>query len=83
LSNVLRLVVGDGLRTVAIGVACGVALTLLAGRFVASLLYGVTPADPVAIVVVVATLLLVGAASALIPAWRAARVDPVSALRAD
>jgi ABC-type antimicrobial peptide transport system permease subunit len=83
LSDVLRLVIGEGLRTVAIGIACGVVLALLAGRFIASLLYGVTPGDPGAIAVVVVTLLVVGTVAALIPAWRAARVDPVTALRAD
>ncbi|HEY4218098.1 MAG TPA: ADOP family duplicated permease [Gemmatimonadaceae bacterium] len=83
LRDVLQLVVGEGMRTVLVGIACGVTLALLAGRFVASLLYGVAPSDPVAIAVVVATLITVSAAAALIPAWRAARVDPASALRAD
>ncbi len=83
IGDVLRLVVGEGMRTLTIGIACGVVLALLAGRFVASLLYGVTPSDPVAIVSVVVALVAVGVVAALIPAWRAARVDPVSALRAD
>jgi predicted permease len=83
LRDVLSLVVGEGMRTLVVGVACGVALTLAGGRFVASLLYGVSPSDPLALAVVVVTLLAVGAAAALVPAWRAARVDPVSALRAD
>jgi hypothetical protein len=83
LSDVLRLVVVRGLRAVAAGVGLGVALALLAGRFIASLLYGVTPSDPVALATVAAALLIVSAMAALIPAWRAARVDPVSALRSD
>jgi predicted permease len=83
IGDVLRLVIGEGMRTLAIGIAVGVGLALLAGRFVASLLYGVTPGDPVVIVSVVVTLLIVGVVAALIPATRAARVDPVSALRAD
>jgi ABC-type antimicrobial peptide transport system permease subunit len=81
--DVLRLVVGQGLRTVGIGIAFGIALTAMSGRFIASLLYGVTPGDPATIAAVVLTLLVVGAAAALIPAWRAARVDPATALRSD
>ena len=83
LRDVLRLVVGEGLRTIALGIAFGIVLAALGGRFIASLLYGVSPGDPMAIAVVVVTLLVVGAAAEFIPAWRAARVDPVTALRAD
>jgi predicted permease len=82
-TDVLRLVVGDGVRIVAIGAAIGVALALAAGQLIASLLYGVSPGDPMTIGVVVAALLGAAAAAALVPAWRAARVDPVSALRAE
>jgi ABC-type antimicrobial peptide transport system permease subunit len=64
-------------------VAIGVILSLAAGKLIASLLYGVSPRDPVALVLVVAVLLVTGALAALMPAWRAARVDPVGALRAD
>jgi putative ABC transport system permease protein len=83
LRDVLSLVVGEGMRTLMIGVVCGVGLALAAGHYVASLLYGVKPSDPTTIALVVVMLLLVGAVAALVPAWRAARVDPVSALRAD
>ena len=83
LATVLRLVVGASLRVVAVGVVIGVAITLLAGRFIASLLYGVTPGDPITIGQVTLLLLAVGAFAALAPAWRASRVDPVTALRAD
>jgi len=83
LGTVLRLVVGASLRVVAVGVVIGVAITLLAGRFIASLLYGVSPGDPITIGQVTLLLLAVGAFAALAPAWRASRVDPVTALRAD
>ena len=55
----------------------------MAGRLIASLLYGIAPDDPVAISVVVAVLLAVATAATLMPAWRAARVDPMIALRVD
>jgi ABC-type antimicrobial peptide transport system permease subunit len=81
--DVMQHVIGQGLRTVAFGIALGVVLTLAAGRLVASLLYGVSPADPVAMAAVVVLLLGVSIVAALSPAWRAARVDPMTALRTD
>jgi predicted permease len=82
-ADVVRLVVGHCVRIVATGAALGVAFALAAGQLIASLLYGVTPRDPVTIGVVVVALLGAAAAAAFVPAWRAGRVDPVSALRAD
>jgi predicted permease len=81
--DVIRNVLGTGLRVVVVGVAIGVALSLAAGKLVAALLYGVTPRDPAAISTVVVLLLAVAATAALIPAWRASRVDPLTALRAE
>jgi ABC-type antimicrobial peptide transport system permease subunit len=81
LGNVLRQVVGEGLGTVAIGVALGIALALAAGRLVSALLFGVAPGDPAVLMLVSATLLVVAGLAALLPAWRAARVDPLTALR--
>lgn len=83
IGDVLRLVLGQGLRTVAIGVVAGIALALAAGRLVASLLYDVQPSDPKVMLMVSVTLLTVAAIAALVPAWRAGRVDPTTALRAD
>lgn len=83
LGDVLRQVVGEGLRTVALGVAAGVLLALAAARLVEALLYDVQPRDPGVVLLVSASLLVVAAIAALLPAWRAARVDPVTALRAD
>lgn len=76
-------VVGEGVRTVAIGVVAGILLALASGRIVASLLYGVSPGDPLAMGVAAIAVLAVAAASSLVPAWRAGRSDPVSALRSD
>lgn len=81
--DVLRQVLGEGLRTVTIGVVIGILMTLAAGRLVASLLYGIAPNDPLAMGVVTVVLLVIAALAALVPAWRAAKADPVTALRAD
>jgi putative ABC transport system permease protein len=79
--EVLRMILGQGLRTIAIGAAIGIAGSLALTRTVESLLFGVTPTDPLTFVAV--TLLLIGAAllACYIPARRAARVDPIVALR--
>jgi len=82
-ADVLRQVLGEGLRVVVVGIGVGVGLTLLGGRLVAALLYGVKPNDAETLAVVAAALLATAAAAALIPAWRASRVDPASALRAE
>jgi putative ABC transport system permease protein len=82
-SDVVRLVIGGGLRTVAVGVVIGIGLALAGGRLIESLLYGIKPSSPMVIAIVAAILLGVSAIAAFAPAWRAARVDPVNALRAD
>jgi len=82
-SHVLTLVVGAGVRTVALGIAIGVILAIVAGRLIASMLYGIEPKDPAVLATVSLTLLVISILAALVPAWRASRVDPVTALRAD
>jgi predicted permease len=79
--DVLRMILGQGLRTIFIGVAIGIAGSLALTRTVESLLFGVTATDPLTFGGV--TLLLVGAAllACFIPARRAAKVDPMVALR--
>jgi len=79
--DVLRMIVGQGLRTIVIGVAIGILGSLALTRTVESLLFGVTATDPLTFGSV--TLLLVGAAllACYIPARRAAHVDPMVALR--
>ena len=77
------MVVGNSLRITAIGVGAGVIATLaLAGR-VQPLLFEIPPRDPVTFVLVVLTLHIVAALASSLPAWRASRVDPNIALRAD
>src|SRR6266566_4783915 len=79
--DVLRMILGQGLRTIFIGVAIGIAGSLALTRTVESLLFGVTATDPLTFGSV--TLLLVGAAllASFIPARRATKVDPMVALR--
>jgi predicted permease len=76
-----RWVVGQSLALAAAGVAIGAALALLSARLVESYLFQVDPIDPVVLGVAVVTLLGVACLAALAPARRAARVDPVEALR--
>jgi ABC-type antimicrobial peptide transport system permease subunit len=80
--DVVRLVLGQGLRVTAAGVAIGAVLALALGRIIESLLFGISPRDPYVFATVSVTLLAVAAAASLMPAWRAARVDPVAAMRA-
>jgi len=75
-SQVLGLIVRQGLRLVAIGLVVGVPASLLASRALSSLLVGVTSADPLTYVGVVLVLTATGAIAAWIPARRASRVDP-------
>ena len=81
--DVLRLVVGEGLRVTVVAVALGGAAALLAGRWVKPLLYEVSEKDPATYVGVAVALLVVAAAASLVPARRASRVDPSVALRSD
>jgi putative ABC transport system permease protein len=68
---------------VLLGVAVGIVLALSAGRLVASLLYDIAPSNPFVIITVSLTLLIAAALATLIPAFRAGRVDPIVALRAE
>jgi predicted permease len=79
--DVRRMILGQGLRTIAVGVALGIAAAMALTRTVESLLFGVTATDPLTFGGV--TLLLVGAAllACYVPARRATRVDPMVALR--
>ena len=79
--DVVAMILGQGLRTIFIGLAIGLAGSLLLTRAMGSMLFGVTAADPMTFAAVV--LLLIGAAllACYIPARRAAKVDPMVALR--
>jgi putative ABC transport system permease protein len=82
-ADVVRLVVGGGLRVAVVGVAIGAGAALIAGRFVAPLLFQISPKDPSVFAVVTLTLLATAALASLVPALRASRVDPAVALRAE
>jgi len=79
--DVIRLVMGQGARMALVGVSIGVAGALALTCFLASLLYGVQPSDPMTFTVVSALLLGVALLASYIPARRAATVDPMVALR--
>jgi predicted permease len=82
-SSVLGMVVGRGVRLAGIGVVIGLGASLLLTRLMRGVLYGVSPTDPLTFGIVAATLLAVAAAASSVPALRAARVDPLTALRAE
>jgi len=82
--NVVRMVLKSGLQLTAIGLAAGVVLSLLASRFIASLssvLFGVKPTDALTFAAVIAIVAAVSLLACYIPALRAAKVDPIIALR--
>jgi len=81
--DVLRMVMRRGLLLTGAGLVIGLAAALALGRFVGSLLYGVTPADPLTLVTVALVLTGVASVAAYLPARRAARVQPMVALRAE
>jgi predicted permease len=80
-SNLLRLVLSRGLALTGVGVLLGAATALLLTRLLGNLLYKVSPRDPVAFGCAFAVMALVSVAACLLPAWRAARTDPMRALR--
>ena len=80
-TDILRLVVGRSLRPVAIGLAVGLAGALLASRLIVSLLAGIGPRDPVAIVFAAAVLLGSALVAVIVPARRAAATNPANILR--
>jgi putative ABC transport system permease protein len=81
--HILGLVVGQGARLALIGLGAGIALSLLAGRLLQGLLFGVTPRDPLMLGVVTAGVTLATLAACYVPGRRAARVDPMIALKAE
>jgi putative ABC transport system permease protein len=79
--DVTWMIVREALRFAVPGVALGIAASLVLTRFLRSMLYGVTPADPATFAQLAALMLAIAAASASVPAWRAASTDPMRVLR--
>jgi putative ABC transport system permease protein len=81
--QVVRLMLGDGLRPVLYGLVLGLVVSAGTVRLIQSMLYGTRPLDPAVFAAVAATLLATAALACLVPAWRASRIDPMQALRAE
>jgi putative ABC transport system permease protein len=81
--QVLGLVMRQGGRLAALGIALGVVASAGVARLLTSLLYGVSGVDPIAYAAAVAILLLVAGLANMVPALTAARVDPAGALRGE
>jgi ABC-type antimicrobial peptide transport system permease subunit len=82
-TNILLGVIWANLRTVGFGVCVGLVLAVASGRIIAALLYGIGPRDTGVLVAAAVAMTAVAMVAGLEPAWRATRVDPVTALRAE
>jgi ABC-type antimicrobial peptide transport system permease subunit len=80
-SRVLRMVLGEVAMLIGMGVAIGLGAAIATTRFVASFLYGMKANDPWTLLLAAAVLALVAALAGFLPARRAARLDPMNALR--
>ena len=81
--DVVALLVKEGSLVVAVGIAVGSIAAIGAGRFVESILFGVSSRDPVSIIGASGVLIAVAAVASFFPSWRATKVDPVSVLRSE
>ena len=79
--DVLRMVVLEGMKPTLLGVVVGTVGALALGRALSSLIYEVKPTDPLTFLVVTALLSAIALLATIIPAYRAAKVDPMAALR--
>jgi putative ABC transport system permease protein len=82
-SSLLRLVIGEALRVVAVGVVLGLGSAAVVARFMNALLFGVSANDPGTFIGVTVLLFVFASIGCLVPARRAMQVDPMTALRAD
>jgi putative ABC transport system permease protein len=81
--QVVRLMLGDGLRPALYGLVLGLVVSAAAVRLIRSMLYGTPPLDPAIFAAVAATMLAMAALACLVPAWRASRIEPMQALRSE
>lgn len=79
--DVLGMILGQGLRTILIGIAIGLAGSLLLTRTLQSMLFGVTATDPLTFAGVILILVMTALLACYLPARRAAKIDPMAALR--
>jgi ABC-type antimicrobial peptide transport system permease subunit len=82
-SEVLRLVLLDGLRPVFVGLLIGLAGGATAGVLIRSILYGTNPLDPIVFATIIGSLLIAAIAACALPAIRASRIEPMQALRTE
>jgi predicted permease len=82
-ANVVGMVIGQGISLAAMGLVAGLAGAWWLTRLLASLLFGITASDPLTFGIAAILLTAVAVLASLIPAWRAARVDPLAALRCE
>ncbi|MBA3850206.1 MAG: permease, partial [Opitutus sp.] len=78
---VRNLMLAQGLKLAAIGLGLGLFGAAALGKLMGSVLYGVSPFDPLSLAAVALVLLAIGLLASWIPAWRATRIDPTEALR--
>jgi putative ABC transport system permease protein len=81
--DLLKMIVGEGLRLTLMGIATGIAGSLALTRFLSSMLYGVTSTDPLTVAAVSFLFLLVALLACYLPARRAMTLDPLIALRCE
>ncbi len=81
--SILLLVLTSGVKVTLLGLAIGLIASLAVGRAIASLVFEISPYDPLVLSITTIALALIAVIASLIPAWRATRVDPVLALRAE
>jgi predicted permease len=81
--EIAGMVTRQGIALTAIGIGAGLALFALVARFIRSLLFGVAPSDPVTLIAVSLVLIAIAALASWVPARRASKVDPMTALRAE
>jgi len=79
--DIIRLILGQGLKLTLIGVAAGLALSLALARLLSNLLFGVSPADPITFIMIALLLTCVALVASYLPARRAVKIDPINALR--
>jgi ABC-type antimicrobial peptide transport system permease subunit len=82
-ARVLRMILSESFALVAVGLVVGAAVAFVASRLVESMLFGLSPADPLTYASVAGLIVAAALPASLLPAFRAARVDPMTALRTD